>query len=536
MLSLRDPRASDDELLAGPQFTALSSAERKALAITSTLETGRAGGFFGLTGNFDGMGLSFGLLNWNIGAGSLQPLLRDLFKRFPDRWRAAFRDDADRLRQVIEPAGTAATQAQLAFVVQQMNAQSVDSRTGAPVWRIVEPWISHFRRLSEDSEFQAIQVRTARELFNCARYWCEYFGLTTERAFCMMFDAVSSHGKAWLRRKDNGVERRRQVLREKLAALTAAHGAAIPQSAKLRAIAEALGETSRPEYRAKALERKLWFLTGVHRRAAELRGLEPTDAPLPASTAPASCGAGVIAAPASPIGTSRYLTIDLRIAGAQPMTGVFTPHGYQPRTATDVILYLHGHHGPLPISSYWSAVTREKTVHAPLREGLENSRKNVVLIAPTLDLRSEIGALGQAGGLDRYLDQVIAAAGLPPLRHLIVAAHSGGGVRMHRIAHLKQRTVDHHLRECWSFDSLNNPAIDETWAAWAARHPDKVLRDFHATDGPSKSAARLAKAVAAKQLGNVILKRAEARRDPHWDMLSIHWTPLIDATAFLDAR
>lgn len=40
------PDVPDHEILDGPQFAGLTRAERKALAITSTFETGHAGGFF----------------------------------------------------------------------------------------------------------------------------------------------------------------------------------------------------------------------------------------------------------------------------------------------------------------------------------------------------------------------------------------------------------------------------------------------------------------------------------------------------------
>jgi hypothetical protein len=238
----------------------------------------------------------------------------------------------------------------------------------------------------------------------------------------------------------------------------------------------------------------------------------------------------------SPIGTSRYFAIDLHIAGVRSVTCVFTPHGYRPGAATDAILYLHGHRGPLPIDRYWKSVGPQGKIRAPLREGLSRSTKNVVLIAPTLGLRSEAGDLAQPGGLDRYLDQALGAASLERLRHLIVASHSGGGLWMHRLAHTAQRSIDDNLRECWGFDCFNNPSIDATWIAWAARHRDKALRAFHATQVPSTTAAQLASRAAAEGLANVDLRRAERRSDPHWDMLSVHWTPLIDATAFLDAR
>src|SRR5262245_6138993 len=85
----------------GAELSGLSDSEAKALRITSTFETGKPGGFGGLTGNFDGQGLSFGLMNWNFGTGSLQPLLKEFLSKHPDRFRAAFGADAERIRQLL---------------------------------------------------------------------------------------------------------------------------------------------------------------------------------------------------------------------------------------------------------------------------------------------------------------------------------------------------------------------------------------------------------------------------------------------------
>ncbi len=46
-----------------------------ALAITGDFET-IGDPFAGVTGDFDGMGISCGVLQWNIGQGSMQPLVK----------------------------------------------------------------------------------------------------------------------------------------------------------------------------------------------------------------------------------------------------------------------------------------------------------------------------------------------------------------------------------------------------------------------------------------------------------------------------
>jgi hypothetical protein len=246
----------------------LSPAERKALEITSTLETGKRGGFYGLSGNFDGQGLSFGLVNWTIGTGSLQPLLRDFAREQPARWAAIFSGDAERFLALIKPKGDAATRIQHRFAIEEMN----DKRTvnGRIAWSIKEPWRGRFRKLSEDPAFQQIQIRYVRDLLARAAYFCRYFSLKSERAFAFMFDAVSSHGKWWLTKKIGGIEKRRRLLQERLA------GGKPPERELLLIIAEVLGATSAPRWAEKVRARKRWFVTGQHPRARELAGLEPS--------------------------------------------------------------------------------------------------------------------------------------------------------------------------------------------------------------------------------------------------------------------
>jgi hypothetical protein len=251
----------------------LSPAERKALEITSTLETGKRGGFSGLSGNFDGQGLSFGLVNWTIGTGSLQPLLRDFARENPARWSAIFGVDAERFLRLILPKGEAATRDQHRFAVEEMNVQQVVR--GRTRWAIKAPWRGYFEQLSQDPAFRQIQIRYVRDLLTRAADFCRLFGLKSEQAFAFMFDAVSSHGKWWLTKKFGGVEKRRLMIEARRAPLQAMSGGRLPEQQVLLIIADVLAETSAPRWAAKVRARKRWFVTGEHPRAKELAGLAP---------------------------------------------------------------------------------------------------------------------------------------------------------------------------------------------------------------------------------------------------------------------
>ncbi|MBA3500566.1 MAG: hypothetical protein M4D80_13435 [Myxococcota bacterium] len=664
-----EPFELEAEILGGPAFAGLTLAERKAVAITSTLETGEAGGFFGLSSNFDGKGLSFGLVNWNIGSGSLQPLLRDFYRAFPARWAAAFGPDAARFKAVLDPKDDAAKVRQLKFVIDEANTRVMSKRHKKLVWVIKEPWAAYFRRLANDPELQKIQVRYVHGILLRAKQFCDQLGLRSERAFCFMFDACSSHGQWW-----NAVKDRQSILDTKLAFQRIRHGGSLPERAILTAVAETLSETSRPKYRQRVLDRKLWFLTGKlpdqEGRETKLRAIPLTDEPFTISTVAPVGGydpmidisimtsfakgarthsdlaseafylrhperkrapirasesaakrewtklrtratqlfpklgehelddeleAGSVmnvlkslitggqrdpsklasdafyalhpersgkpidakrepgavkewkalraqavqALPVEPprllekeesaLGTTYYFAINLGIPKIKPMTAVFVPHGYRHGPTVDLMLYLHGHTGPTPIKSYF------RREDAPVRQRVAASKKNIILVAPSLGMRSESGVLVEKGGLDRFLGLVLAGLGVarganPTLRHLILAAHSGGGTHMATLAVRESRAAVQNVRACWGFDCFYNPLLDPPkWLTWARRYPDRTLTGWYHASQPETVTA-----IVSENLPNIRLRRS--RHPNHWTSIGDETTGLIDRAAFLEPR
>lgn len=245
----------------------LSPSELKAVSITSTFETGRPGGFGGLTGNIDGQGLSFGLLNFTIKAGSLIPLLKEFIETYPARYRSVFEKDADRFKEMVlatrpdtknPTARIRDVDRQMEFVNNKMNL--IPRKDGRN--RIIGPWKTYFSRLEKDPEFRKIQVKAVRRALDRARYWFNYFGLKTERGFAFMFDLVSSHGGGWLNApKFKG--KHIVLLRRMLASKKAAVGRdTLTDLEKMEVIANMIADVSLPEWRDRVRLRKLWFVRG----------------------------------------------------------------------------------------------------------------------------------------------------------------------------------------------------------------------------------------------------------------------------------
>lgn len=206
-------------------------------------------------------------------------------------------------------------------------------------------------------------------------------------------------------------------------------------------------------------------------------------------------------------GTTLYFEIKLG-DGIPAHTGVFFPSKHKPGKIS-LILYLHGNIGGACGGDTENHSIRKvwKQGYFKLREKLDETGKNLILVAPTLSTLDEQGKLAQDGG-SWYLDQVIRgilkhgpgaqgsqAAAEDPLAsvlNIILACHSGGGWPMYSLAKgMTGKTGKYgaYLRECWGFDCLyqkgTTPTIppqsaspENLWFEWA-RVNAKVQLHFH---------------------------------------------------------
>jgi hypothetical protein len=228
---------------------------------------------------------------------------------------------------------------------------------------------------------------------------------------------------------------------------------------------------------------------------------------------------------------------------ASPMTGIFFPERYRIPSQVDLLLYLQGHHtggafpADLSIDVYWL------TAHYPFwafREGVNISKKNVILVAPTLGPHSEAGKLISRGGLAWYLDQVLASlrsygpfqsmSNPPPLGDLIVACHSGGGSPMRQIALTPQPHLD-KVRQYWGFDCLYDDNDPIQWANWAKGNPNKELFIHYGNGGTAARSRRLQGTATGLGLRNVTVDGSESL--PHNRVPITHWHNRLRAARFL---
>lgn len=226
----------------------------RTLALTGSFETGAGVPecFAGLSGDFDGQGISFGALQWNLGQGTLQPLLQEMDRAHPQVLEEIFGEHCAELR---------------AMLASDQSEQLAWARSIQDPRRFVlfEPWRGCFKTLGRRAEFQAIQTAASAFLQERARGMCREYGLRSERGLALMFDIVVQNGSI-------SPLVRAQIERA-VGALTPSGDPATDEVARLRIIANRRAEAANPRWVEDVRTRKLTIANGsgvVHGRHYDL--------------------------------------------------------------------------------------------------------------------------------------------------------------------------------------------------------------------------------------------------------------------------
>jgi Putative peptidoglycan binding domain len=220
------------------------SLDLQCLALTGGFETNHPPPdcFAGLSGDFDDQGISFGVLQWNIGQGSLQPLLTQMNQNHPDL-----------LGQVFGPNYSAL----VAMLGESRDEQLVWARSIQDPMRHVlfEPWQGQFKTLGRLQEFQDIEAQSAAGIFQLALGLCNELGVSSQRAAALLFDIkVQSGGiKSWVKP---------QILSD-FEQLDQSGAGDVPlEVARLRIIATRSAASANPKWVADVQNRKLTIANG----------------------------------------------------------------------------------------------------------------------------------------------------------------------------------------------------------------------------------------------------------------------------------
>lgn len=157
---------------------------RRIVSLTIAFEqgVGSPDDFFGtVSGDFDGQALSFGVLQWNLGSCSLQPLLQAYRRKDPTLFRTLMEDGADFMDDLLAAScDEAPTLARQVMLDEEGKVQ--------------EPWVSRFQALGREPAFQEVQIAFLLPYVQKARALADKFGFHSERAVALFFDILIQNG------------------------------------------------------------------------------------------------------------------------------------------------------------------------------------------------------------------------------------------------------------------------------------------------------------------------------------------------------
>lgn len=207
----------------------IPSAHREALSLALNISGSFEGdhGWKNITGNFDGQGISFGLLNQNFGQGSLQPMWIKMYNRYRsqfaaqfnstmlasmktmlDRWNSYARsatlkmedygyNELDDPYLVAEDLGVPVEEIiNVSSNLLQKNQESVNwaKKTFLSGSNIKSQWRTPLSNLAGSQGYRSIQVEQAQELHDEALVLVKQYKTTQLRAYLLFFDFVVQNG------------------------------------------------------------------------------------------------------------------------------------------------------------------------------------------------------------------------------------------------------------------------------------------------------------------------------------------------------
>lgn len=138
-------------------------------------------GYSTVSGNFDGQGISFGIIQFNFGQGSLAPLLKEYIQNNGTEFDTVFgAAKAKILRDIVLNK----TQAQ-----QIAWGDSISTSGG----QVIPEWKTLFENMGAKSSNQALQKKHAQSYIDRALSYATKFGIISTQGLAFLFDhAVQS--------------------------------------------------------------------------------------------------------------------------------------------------------------------------------------------------------------------------------------------------------------------------------------------------------------------------------------------------------
>jgi hypothetical protein len=137
------------------------------------------------SGNFDGAGGSYGIIQFNWKSGTCQPIFQDMILTWTDDLVASITNTTD-YNTFVDVVQNRTTTDQIAWGDTISNPANKHT--------IIEPWNTYFQTLGTKESYQNRQIMACTPYFNNADTWCSDFGLWTRRGYGLMFDISVQYG------------------------------------------------------------------------------------------------------------------------------------------------------------------------------------------------------------------------------------------------------------------------------------------------------------------------------------------------------
>ncbi|MCA2508120.1 MAG: peptidoglycan-binding protein [Microcystis sp. M54BS1] len=157
----------------------LPSIQELCLQLTADFE---GTGFTKVVGNFDGAGLTWGIIGFTLSNGELGKILKEIHQRYPNLFEQAFGNLADDLLKILDKS----------LAEQKAWADSIS--LGSNKYKVKEPWNTAFETLGSFPEVQAIQIEQIQEYWDIAIRDAQKFNLQTELGLALCFDIAVQNG------------------------------------------------------------------------------------------------------------------------------------------------------------------------------------------------------------------------------------------------------------------------------------------------------------------------------------------------------
>ncbi|WP_432666738.1 hypothetical protein R9X47_10295 [Wukongibacter baidiensis] len=159
-----------------------TSLKKKLLNNTGFFEGNK--GYSTVSGNFDGQGISFGIIQFNFGQGSLEPLLKDYINDYESEYNSVFGSKAQELKKV---------------VFDYSKSQQISwggSITASDNYNLKSEWKALFEDMGSKLNNQNLQVKHAQSYFNRALSLASQYEITSTQGLAFLFDQ-SVHEWSW---------------------------------------------------------------------------------------------------------------------------------------------------------------------------------------------------------------------------------------------------------------------------------------------------------------------------------------------------